>query len=378
VTLRGSTIAGFPAPTANRPSRSLPDDPFSSPVEARGYPTVESPTPRRAAPPEPRRPWALILGGAAAVLVAVGVGAFFALRPANPAAVVAVQPAIPQPPVAPVAVAPAPVPQPPPVAAAPVAPVEPVKAPPPETAVDRRRAEQEKAAQAKAEKAERERLAREEKADRAAQAKAERERAAQEKADRARAEREARAEQDRAQRAEREKGAADRAAQAKAAAEKAAADKAAQAKAAQERAAGDRAAAERAAADKAAADKAAAEKAAAEKARLAAVAPPPAPVKRKGLDAAEVRSVIARTGPAFDECVRAAGSGPDASYVGRSVDLYVEVAPTGNANDAFIDDDGLANSNLGKCLKRAAMKMSFTPYDGEPVPVRVPLRLGQK
>ncbi len=88
--------------------------------------------------------------------------------------------------------------------------------------------------------------------------------------------------------------------------------------------------------------------------------------------------MIARTGVSFDECVRAASGGPDASYVGRSVDLYVEVAPTGNANDAFIDDDGLSSSQLGKCLKRVAMKMSFTPYEGEPVPVRVPLRLGQK
>ncbi|MGB8931829.1 MAG: hypothetical protein WCC48_11335, partial [Anaeromyxobacteraceae bacterium] len=144
-----------------------------------------------------------------------------------------------------------------------------------------------------------------------------------------------------------------------------------------------RAAADRAAAGKATAERAAAEKLAAEKARVAATpptphAPPPVPVKRKGPEAAEVRAVLARTGASFDECVRAAAAGPDASYVGRSVDLYVEVAPAGNANDAFIDDDGLASSQLGKCLKRAAMKMTFSPFEGEPVPLRMPLRLSPK
>jgi hypothetical protein len=54
------------------------------------------------------------------------------------------------------------------------------------------------------------------------------------------------------------------------------------------------------------------------------------------------------------------------------------MSPSGGANDAFIDDDGLQSSQLGKCIKRAALKMTVSPYDGEPVPVRVPLRLGQK
>jgi hypothetical protein len=76
--------------------------------------------------------------------------------------------------------------------------------------------------------------------------------------------------------------------------------------------------------------------------------------------------------------VRAASSGPDAQFVGRQVDLYVEMSPSGAANDAFIDDDALSSSGLGKCIKKAAMKMSVSPYEGEPVPVRVPLRLGQK
>lgn len=224
------------------------------------------------------------------------------------------------------------------------------------TATDRRKADQEKAAAQRAERAERDRLAREEKADRERAARAEREKAAQEKADRGKADREARAERERLakeEKADRERN---------------------------QRAEREKAGAEKAAADKAAAEKAAADKAAADKARVAVVTPTPpaAPVKRKGLDPTEVKAVIARTGAAFDECVRAASGGPDAQYVGRSVDLYVEVSPAGSANDAFVDDDGLTSSQLGKCLKKAAMRMSFTPYDGEPVPVRVPLRLGQR
>jgi membrane protein involved in colicin uptake len=231
--------------------------------------------------------------------------------------------------------------------APPVAPPPPAAAAPPkDTAADRKKAERERAAAEKSERAEKERLSREEKADRERAARADREKAAQEKADRAKAEREARAEKDRLAKEER----------------------------------ADREKAQRADREKAAADRAAADKAAADKARVAAVTPtpPPAGAKRKGLDPAEVKGVIARTGAAFDECVRAASGGPDSQYVGRSVDLYVEVSPSGGANDAFVDDDGLSNSQLGKCLKKAAMKMSFTPYDGEPVPVRVPLRLGQR
>jgi DNA-directed RNA polymerase subunit RPC12/RpoP len=102
----------------------------------------------------------------------------------------------------------------------------------------------------------------------------------------------------------------------------------------------------------------------------------PAPVR--SLDPAEVQAGIARGRPAFDACVSEAVAASGGSAIaGRRTGLLLLVAPSGRA-EGVLEDPELAEAPLGACLSRAAARLSFPPFDGEPVAVRVPIVVGAR
>jgi hypothetical protein len=95
------------------------------------------------------------------------------------------------------------------------------------------------------------------------------------------------------------------------------------------------------------------------------------------LDPAIVQSVLRASRPAFDACVdRALGDPATAKHAGRKVSLVILVAPSGRA-EGSVEEPDLDATALGACLRRAAAKMSFPAFQGEPVGARVPLVLGR-
>jgi len=88
----------------------------------------------------------------------------------------------------------------------------------------------------------------------------------------------------------------------------------------------------------------------------------------------EVLRVAAANRAAFDACfaaVAAADGGPGPE--GRPPTLLATVEPAGEVSFPTLDDVELARSDLGGCLKAAARKMTFAPFDGEAVRIEVPL-----
>jgi hypothetical protein len=85
--------------------------------------------------------------------------------------------------------------------------------------------------------------------------------------------------------------------------------------------------------------------------------------------------VIARSRPEFDACVARALQDPvTSSFAGRKAALLLLVAPNGKA-EAALEDGDLDASPFGACLRRAAARMSFPPFEGEEVGARVVLGL---
>jgi hypothetical protein len=97
----------------------------------------------------------------------------------------------------------------------------------------------------------------------------------------------------------------------------------------------------------------------------------------QGLDPAVVQAVIARSRPELDACVAKALEDPvTSSFAGRKAALLLLVAPNGKA-EAALEDGDLDASPFGACLRRAAGKMTFPPFEGEDVGARVVLQLGR-
>jgi hypothetical protein len=95
------------------------------------------------------------------------------------------------------------------------------------------------------------------------------------------------------------------------------------------------------------------------------------------LDPAEVEAIVARARPSFDACVDEALAGEEGGAIsGRRIGLLLLVAPAGRA-DGTVEDADLAARPLGACLARAAARLSFRAFRGEPVAVRVPIVIGQ-
>lgn len=105
-----------------------------------------------------------------------------------------------------------------------------------------------------------------------------------------------------------------------------------------------------------------------------ATAPGPAAA---GLDPAAIQSVLRANRAALEACVERALADPaTASYAGRKVTLIILVSPDGRA-EAAAEDPVLDGSAFGTCLRRAAAKMKFPQFSGEPVGARIPLGMGR-
>ncbi len=97
----------------------------------------------------------------------------------------------------------------------------------------------------------------------------------------------------------------------------------------------------------------------------------------EGLDPAELQAVLRSNRPALEACVEKALADPaTAVYAGRKVSLIILVAPSGRA-EAALEEPDLDASAFGTCVRRAAGKMSFPAFRGEPVGARIPLVLGR-
>jgi hypothetical protein len=104
---------------------------------------------------------------------------------------------------------------------------------------------------------------------------------------------------------------------------------------------------------------------------VATPAEAPAPPRR--LEEAEVAAALASRRDALDACFAAADAGAPPGSVVR---LLVRVEPSGRVAGARTDDPLLDESPLGACLGEVARAMSFEPFEGDPVRVELPLRLG--
>jgi hypothetical protein len=108
-----------------------------------------------------------------------------------------------------------------------------------------------------------------------------------------------------------------------------------------------------------------------------AQAPPAAPAAGRTLAPAAVQGAIARGKPGFDKCVETALTAPGGdALAGRRIALLVAVGNAGTVEASEVEDPDVEGSPLGACLRRAAGRLVFPPFDGEVVGVRVPLQVG--
>jgi hypothetical protein len=108
------------------------------------------------------------------------------------------------------------------------------------------------------------------------------------------------------------------------------------------------------------------------------VAAPPAPGPKRTLQPEDVIAVVRARRGEFDACIAQAveTSGPG-GWLGRRVELLVFVSPSGRVSSAAVDDAEVEPTELGACLRLVARKMVFPAFQGEAVPLSLPLRLGK-
>jgi hypothetical protein len=110
---------------------------------------------------------------------------------------------------------------------------------------------------------------------------------------------------------------------------------------------------------------------------VAAAPPAAAPAGGKTLAPATVQRAIARQKPAFDKCGETALAAPGGeALAGRKLGLLVAVGNGGLVEASEVEEADVEGSPLGACLRRAAGRLLFPPFDGETIGVRIPLQLG--
>jgi hypothetical protein len=104
----------------------------------------------------------------------------------------------------------------------------------------------------------------------------------------------------------------------------------------------------------------------------------PAPAASRGLELADVSAALdARRGD-LESCT-ADHAADSAAASGRRFHLVLTVAGSGRVSDASLDDAEVGATALGACLVALGREIAFSPFDGEPVRVELPLRLaGQR
>jgi hypothetical protein len=95
------------------------------------------------------------------------------------------------------------------------------------------------------------------------------------------------------------------------------------------------------------------------------------------LTPAAVQAAVSRQRAAFDRCVEAAlGAEGGGALAGRRIGILVAVGPGGAVAAVEIDEADVEASPLGACLRRAAARLAFPPFDGELEVLRLPMVLG--
>jgi len=108
-----------------------------------------------------------------------------------------------------------------------------------------------------------------------------------------------------------------------------------------------------------------------------------APVERESLDTAgasldapAVERTVAENRRAFAACIeKAVHANPNLHVSDLRATLIATVQPGGTVSSAWIAEEAMDKSDLGRCLVRAARRMVFPAFGGEPIDVAVPLAL---
>jgi DNA-directed RNA polymerase subunit RPC12/RpoP len=112
---------------------------------------------------------------------------------------------------------------------------------------------------------------------------------------------------------------------------------------------------------------------------LPQVPAPARPVEKSSLaggrpDSSQVAQIVAANRQAFDACLSEASSrNPGLQQSGKRATLVVTVISSGDVTGSRLDDPQLAEPQLTACLRRAAKRMAFPSFEGEPLLVSVPL-----
>ncbi|MBX7116421.1 MAG: zinc-ribbon domain-containing protein [Myxococcaceae bacterium] len=94
-----------------------------------------------------------------------------------------------------------------------------------------------------------------------------------------------------------------------------------------------------------------------------------------GLSDDAAGKVIAQSLPAFNNCIEQALRRNPNMKVGR-VKLVVTVGPSGTVTQSTFSSVAYDQSEWGVCVKAAAKRMRFPPFEGDPTDVEVPLIVG--
>lgn len=103
----------------------------------------------------------------------------------------------------------------------------------------------------------------------------------------------------------------------------------------------------------------------------------PAPASTRPPPDQMVSDALAARRPAFEACLRDwLRDKPSSAITGRQMDLLLMVNPNGSVSSPAVDDPAIDGTALGACL-RGVVSRPFPPFEGEPLQVRMPLKLGE-
>ncbi len=94
------------------------------------------------------------------------------------------------------------------------------------------------------------------------------------------------------------------------------------------------------------------------------------------LDPAAVERTVAGSRKAFDACItKVMRLNPSFRVPGKRATVIATVQPDGKVTGAWIGEEEVEGTDLGRCLVTAATRMVFPSFQGEPIDVAIPLSL---
>jgi hypothetical protein len=102
---------------------------------------------------------------------------------------------------------------------------------------------------------------------------------------------------------------------------------------------------------------------------------PSGPLKGRELDR-EVGRTVEKHRSAFQACIETASKGKGSARVRAT--LLLTVSADGAVTDARVAEKRVREQPLGQCLVDASRRMSFTPFEGPPLQVKIPLDLSAR